>query len=265
MRPDKPINFRHAIVTFTVLAGLGSFANRASAVEARPAPPPDEVAPDALPPEDLESDGFGPRPEDDRGPGGPDRFGPRGSRERRMGAMLWSRLSDEERQQLREFIAEHFPERFEEIQQLEANQERLQMHMGRILPEMMRLRELSEHDPQVFEMRIREIRGEFRLRQIARQLRFGEGDPDRKALEKEARQLIEQQFDLRQQRMEAEIMRLEEKIAQLRAGLEDRAASRDVEVDQALERLTSGQAPEGPRPRHHQRFRGRDRADEKPD
>lgn len=264
MRPNQPINFRHAIVTFTVLAGLGSFANRASAVDARPAPPPDEVAPQDLPPEDVPSDGFGPRP-DDRGPGGPDRFGPRGPRERRMGAMLWSRLNEEEREQLREFIAEHFPERFEEIQQLEANQERLQMHMGRILPEMMRLRELSERDPQVFEMRIREIRGEFRLRQIARQLRFGEGDTDRTALEKEARQLIEQQFDLRQQRMEAEILRLEKKIAQLRAGLEDRAASREVEVDQALERLTSGQGPDSPRPRHHQRFRGRDRADDKPE
>jgi hypothetical protein len=271
MCPNQTNRLRIFLISLTLVAGACYFADQALAVDTKPAPPPEEVVPsdrppEDLPPEDLPSDEFGPQPGDGFGPGNPDRFGPRGPRDRRMGALLWSRLSDEEREQVRAFMAEHFPERYEEILELQQNEERLEMHMGRIMPEMMRLRELSERDPQVFDMRVQELRGEFRLRQIARQLRFREGGVNRKELEDEARALIEQQFDLRQHRMETEIVRLEQKIEQLRSGLEDRAAKRDMEIDLALERIISGEeAPDAPKPRHPQRFRGRDRADDQPE
>ena len=174
----------------------------------------------------------------------------------RPGAMLWQRMSERERDELKSFIAEHYPERYDDMLELEeTDPEMFSRQLGRMLPEMMKMHELSQDDPELFEVRIAEHRTEYELRRLARRYRHAADEGQREEFRGLMRPLVERQFDLRQQRMEFEIVHLEQRIQSLRQNMERRAEDREAEIIRAIEQILH----EGPRHKPGERRLGRDR------
>jgi len=236
---------------FGLVMLLGAGGSRAWAIDAAEDAAPADVVADDLPPgpDDL------PQP--------PDREGM--MRGPRAGAMLWRRMTAEEREQVIQFIATEYPEMYNRL--LEAQARDPEQHdpaIGRILPEMMRMRELQERDPELFAVRKSEQRVEFEVRRLARRYRFAATDEERTALAEQIRPLVEKQFDIRQRRMEEEVSRLEERIAQLRQRIARQIAARDAEIETMYQRILEGgpgdfgppgEGPPGDGPLRRERFR----------
>jgi hypothetical protein len=215
-------------------------ADRPAASVAEESPPPDDFGPPH-----RGRDGF------QRGP--------------RAGAMLWRRMTEEERTGLREFIAEEYPEMYDRLLEAQADDpEGFEPGIGRILPEMIRMKELRDRDPELFQVRKTEQQVEFELRRLARRYRFASTDEDRAVLAEKIRPLVEQQFDIRQRRMEEEVSRLEKRLEQLRQRIARQAAARDAEIQKMYERILEGgpggfgppgEGHPGEGPPRHERFR----------
>ena len=232
------------------------------------------------------SDGFGPRPGDRTGPRGergdrrrcPNRFGESGPSgpggfngpRPRGGGRVWEHLSEEKREKVLDFLAEHFPMRYEELMRVqETDPELFKRHISRAAPEMLRMLNQSEDDPEMFELTMQEQENRFRMRRLLRRYNSAEDEADKVALEEDIRELVEGQFDIQQKRMEQEIEHLDHRMDELRRRLEDRATDRDNWIEQHLEKLLSGEfrqrrgdGPRGKGPRQRDSLRRRDGAGE---
>jgi len=198
---------------------------------AQPGPPPSDDA-------EVDSDGFGP----------PRRMQGRGPREHRRGGpdrMIWERLSDEEREAIRQMVTESFPERLEEFEAATSDDQPRGRFM-RVIAELMRLRELKENDPEMFEVQAAEMRLDFRLRRLAREYRFSEDDAERERLKGEVRKTAAERFDLQGVRMEIEIDQLRAKLDHLQKVIEKRFADREASIDRMVERITGNDRFDGP-------------------
>lgn len=193
-------------------------------------PPADAAVAGELPP--PPEDGFGPphRGEMGRGP--------------RAGVMLWRRMSEQERTELKQFIADEYPEMYDRLLETQASDsDLLERWIGRILPEMIRMKELKTRDPELFKVRKSEQQTEFELRRLARRYRVAMTEEERTELAAQIRPLVEKQFDIRQRRMGEEIDRLEERVEQLRQRIAKQAAERDAEVEKMYQRILEGVLP----------------------
>lgn len=198
---------------------------------AQPEPPPSDDA-------EMDSDGFGP----------PRRMQGRGPREHRRGGpdrMIWERLSDEEREAIRQMVAESFPERLEEFEAATSDDQPRGRFM-RVVAELMRMRELKENDPEMFEVQAAELRLDFRLRRLAREYRFSDDEAERERLIGEIRKAAAERFDLQGVRMEIEIDQLRAKLDHLQKVIEKRFADRDAAIERMVERITGNDRFDGP-------------------
>lgn len=184
---------------------------------------------------------------------GGDRFGAAGFR-------AWRGMSEEDRQAMIAFMAKHFPERFDELADVEAEDGELyKRYIGRVLPQMMRLRELEQEDPEAFEVQIATMKKEFQLRRLARRYRFASDDEKKTELEGEIRTLVGDLFDLKGRQERLELARLEKRLDHLRERVEQRDAHRDDHIEHMVADILSGKPPrdgegrrgdeEGERPR----------------
>lgn len=223
------------LVTFGVILLFAIPAN------AQPAPPPDDDA-------EMESDGFGP----------PRRMERDGERRRRPGApdgKMWERLSDEERESIRAMVAESFPERLEEFEAATSGDQPRDGRFMRVIGELMRMRELKENDPEMFEVQAAEMRLEFQMRRLAREYRFSEDEAERERLKGDIRKAAAERFDLQGVRMEIEIDQLRAKLDHLQKVIEKRFADRDKSIDRMVERITGNDRFDGPPQRGNVRDR----------
>jgi hypothetical protein len=259
-RPNK------GIVLLGVAMGLAAWPSRHAesavpGVADRPAPeepaPPQsprlETAPVPLPPP---GEGWGP----------PGAGSWRGSPPPR-----WEQMDPEERNRLRSFIAEHFPLWAEEIDNLAGGDaDLLARHMNRMLPEIVRLQEMSERDPELFGVAVKERRGQFQMRRLVQQYRRATDDAKKTELEGQIKALAAEQFDVRQQRMTLEMSRLEQRLAELRDNVARQATDRQEIIDHDVADILQGKKGDsGDRPHQFRDRPGRHRPGggppEKPD
>ena len=171
------------------------------------------------------------------------RAGGRDDHWRGRGEPFFDRLPEEERQRVRDFLGEHFPEAAAEYyRQLEQNPRVAERKVHRLMPEMLRLMRSLEQDPlELFNLRVEEFRTELSIRKIIRLYRHDE--PRREELRQGLRDHLEHAFDVRQSIGRMEIERLERGIARLRQRLERDAEDREQIIERDLERRL---APRGP-------------------
>ncbi|MEK6675737.1 MAG: hypothetical protein AABZ47_08790 [Planctomycetota bacterium] len=158
-------------------------------------------------------------------------------------------MTEVERNQLREFIREHFPIISEELDRLrDRTPELYERRLRRIAPEMRRLFELVRSDPQRGLLMIQERKLDMQVRLIARRYHMARDDQERAELRFEVRKKAEQLFDLRRQRRELEIQELETRITDLRNRLKETALRREQVIDEDVREFLE-QPPPGPFPR----------------
>ncbi|HRX86704.1 MAG TPA: hypothetical protein P5572_16895 [Phycisphaerae bacterium] len=236
---------------------IGGWAGLLAAALLLSALPAAAFAAEQPPTADPVADEPPPPPDDALGPPGRGMDRHRGPR---AGVMLWRRMTDDERTALKQFIADEYPEMYDRLLETQANDDDMfERWIGRILPDMIHMKELKDRDPQLFQVRKSEQQTEMELRRLARRYRFATTDEDRAALAEQIRPLVGKQFDIRQRRMGEEIDRLEQRVGQLRARLQKQADDRDAEIEKMYQRILEGNLgppdDEDGEPGRHERLR----------
>ena len=162
-------------------------------------------------------------------------------RGRGPGRMLWQRMSEDEKAGLKAFILEHFPELYKSVMDSEETEPvQFARKMARIVPEMIRLKEMSEENPGFFKVMKQLHKTEFSLRKLVREYRLSEDEDEKAKLVEQIKPLVERRFDLKQKMMEREISRLENRIDQLRKRVARIVENRDAEVKKDLDDILRG-------------------------
>lgn len=182
--------------------------------------------PDGGPPE-------GPGPERfERGGPGRDRWREGGGPDRAP--------TDEERAAIRAFLRESQPRLFEMLERLEQEDPaEAQRKLAEAFPRLRPLLELRKADPQMFELRMNDLRHGREAMDAARWLaEHGADGGDEVAKHRETlRTALLAQFDARTEIQRREIARQQDHLEQGKADLESRAASRESAVEGMMSRM----------------------------
>lgn len=139
-------------------------------------------------------------------------------------------LTAEERERLRDFAKEHFPELAERLKTGRVPQ--------RVAWPLLRLMRMQKSDPELAAKLIEEHRIEMKLMEYRRGYKEAPPGTARENLRKSMRELLEQRFDVRQARLELEIRDLQKRIERARERLARQQANKAQIVDGELEHLT---------------------------
>lgn len=204
-------------------------------------PSPRHDGPPGPPPRhEIDHDGHSkpPPPHDEMGEHGPPDHGR--DRDRRGGPPR--PLTPEEVDVALDIMARIDPETAEDLRLRHEENPRL---VGRALverfPRIRMFLKLREFDPDMFELRVEDIRLARLTMATAEEYREARADGDAEAIDAiEARllELLAERFELRQRIREREIADLEERLAMLREQLEEQADRKDAEIEKQFERIT---------------------------
>lgn len=144
-------------------------------------------------------------------------------------------LTEKEREELMAFTKEHFPKMYELLRDSpRAHQRRMLRRVG--WP-MLRLLRLQQHDPQLAEKLIAEHKIEMELAQLKRDYRDFPSEAARENIKQKMRAILEQRFEIRQQRLELEIQALQKRLEEARERMARQEADRQKLIDAEVERL----------------------------
>ncbi len=184
--------------------------------------------------------------------------GDRPRRGKRPGRGLWSRMSDDEKEEFEFFLEEHFPQMFLEMQALqERNPDGFDRRIGRVVYDIRQMMDLMESQPERGALMIQERQLKHQMRRQARRYHSAKNPKGRDKAKEQFRDLCAQSFDCRHQRREMEIRELEARIAELKLRHEEAATMRDKLIDQEVEEhLSRKPGPRGPKGRRRRGPRG---------
>jgi hypothetical protein len=150
-------------------------------------------------------------------------------------------MDDEELAVARQVIAELYPEVGPRLDQLaEEDPGELRRTLQRRFPRVRFLMELRERDPQMYELRLADIRlgrATAALAQQLREARAADDKPRHRALMDELEEQVAEHFDVRQTIRELEIEKLRQRLAELEEQLEERDDERDDLIEQRVGEL----------------------------
>jgi hypothetical protein len=112
--------------------------------------------------------------------------------------------------------------------------------MGRGMPGMPGMRgfeQLRESDPEMAKLAEADMDLERQTQEVSDQFHRAPNADAREKLKKELMELVDKHFEVRQERRELEIKRLEEQLERLRTSLKKRMDDRKVLVQQRIARL----------------------------
>lgn len=156
----------------------------------------------------------------------------------------WRRLPEAERAKLKHFVEEHFPRLALELDKLrERAPQRFERRMMRIGPEMRRLMEMMERDPQRGLMMIRERQVAFQLQQLVMEYHNSSDGSRRAELRDKIEEAVSQEFQVRMERRRAEVRQMETKLAELRGRLAETDSLRDDIISRRVRELLEKPPP----------------------
>jgi hypothetical protein len=160
-------------------------------------------------------------------------------------------LSDEEIQALLPIVREAMPELGARLEKMgKEHPERLRAFLSRVAPRLQEMQRLKKDDPQEYQRRVAEAHGRLKVARALKSYHEAVHEGDTAAAEKrkaELRQMLSESFTARQQRMEEELKRMEQRLAKLRVEMRQRFADRDKLIDQRLQELLDGRIGHGER------------------
>ena len=142
---------------------------------------------------------------------------------------------------VRGFVEEHFPQMFGELNRLRIRDpQRCEQHWSQITPEIEELMELSEREPEVGLLAIRERRLDMRSHMLARRYRQTADEFRREELRDEIRRVCAEALNCRLQRREREIRGLETRLSELRDRHAEARRMREEIIEREVERRLAG-------------------------
>jgi len=120
------------------------------------------------------------------------------------------------------------------------NPERVREMVMREYPRLRYMIALKRRDPKMFDLRAEDIRLAYQSQQLAediRKLDQAENVERREAAQAQLAQLLKEHYEVRHRLRELEIVRLEQRLEQLREELDERAARREAIIRQRLQEL----------------------------
>ncbi len=147
-------------------------------------------------------------------------------------------LSEEQIQQVRDYIKQLDPGWLEELEKLQIEHPwQYDMKLKKAFADLEHLMTVKEFDRQRFEQlwRIRELEGESRS--LGRDYQDASGAEKAERL-KELRTVVKELFDLREKERQREIEKLEERLQSLKSTLETRRENKDKIVSHRVDELT---------------------------
>jgi hypothetical protein len=196
-----------------------------------------------------------PGPGEPLGPGGPGM--PGAGDDVLMDLRPGEPLTDEQRERITSFLRENAPRfatKLDELREADPKTaDRLFTRMGPRIREAMAVR---RRDPELFELRLEELRGGFAVLEAVKAYREArnsgeEGREERIAkAEADARAALVAQFDQRQALEAHELRTLEKNLERRRKEVSERASERDAVIERQIERLRENKPlPDGGPPR----------------
>jgi hypothetical protein len=120
--------------------------------------------------------------------------------------------------------------------------------LRRQFPTVMRLALLKDEDPQLYQLRVRDLQLTRHSDELAEQYREAKRRDDKQAADDIADQLepiVEEHFDVRQQARQREVQKLEERLEQLKDALDERDDNKRDLIKQRLAELLDNRSGRG--------------------
>lgn len=158
----------------------------------------------------------------------------------------------EDRERLMAAVERELPEFAARVKQLREKHPQLADRMfQRLAPRVRDALRVREHDPEMFTLRIAEIKSGLNVLEAMHALRqarqTGDASPDaaskRADMEKQLREAVGTAFDARLKIDEHEANRLSERVNDIRAEIEKKRAEREKAVDEIMSRAAKGEMP----------------------
>lgn len=124
------------------------------------------------------------------------------------------------------------------------NPQRVTEMINRRFPRLKHMAEIKRSDPELYALRMSDIRLSQQSLELVRSYRTARLAKDAKAdaIRNDLRDSLVRQFEVRQQIRQRELQRLEQRIAQLRKELDERAVSKDRLLEGELKKLLEEQS-----------------------
>jgi len=215
-----------------------SFAAEPNQPEQRPQRPPGERGrrgDAAASPDVFDLDGR---------PGG-ERMGPRRD-------VSWERMPEPERAKLLDFVKEHFPRMFVELEHLrDTNANRFEFRMSRFAPELANLMELSQKRPELAALMIQERRADMEMHLLTMRYRNADTDEQRTRIRGRMAELAGELFDARHERRAMMVRELETRLGEMKQRHNQADRMRAKLIEQEVRERLDREPPERRRHRAH--------------
>ncbi|MBL8760679.1 MAG: hypothetical protein JNL50_05185 [Phycisphaerae bacterium] len=183
-----------------------------------------------------------PLPGRDGSPGSPGSPGPRGDR----------KLSPEDHERMLRFLDEHMPRIAGRLRDaLKENPTVAETLLARLGPKLRELEATQRSQPEMFELKLRDLRATLSLQEAFRSWKGtlrDKPDADRQKARESIAELVREQFEARLAIREQELAMLEKRIDSVRKELEDMRAKRDQRVNEEVDRWMNDFGPREPKP-----------------
>jgi hypothetical protein len=171
---------------------------------------------------------------------------------------LWNRLSEDEQQDIFDFVEENFPEMSDRLES-QWEEGEVPTWFRRQVPGFIELMDMMDRHPEKARLMIQERKLEMKMHFLARRFAARGGDAMRQRAEKEMTRLCSEWFDVRLQLRAQMILELENRLGRLRKKHEMNTEQRDEMIAREVQRRLGGEADDmhaAPDRRPHMR-RGR--------
>ncbi len=153
-------------------------------------------------------------------------------------ALLKERIPPEKEHELLEFIKERSANEAEYLNQLrEKNEIDYFRYLLSINHHQRQLEEIKESDPQRYERHKKMLELDKQTESLVKTFHSKNDEKEKDEIRKKLRKVLMQLFEYRQQQREEEIVRLNEKLKNLRDILDERQGKKDAIVDLRLKKL----------------------------
>lgn len=148
----------------------------------------------------------------------------------------WRHMAARERRALEAFIEQNFPEVWNEVQPLQAHDNRAyNTRMEKLAVELVPIMEEQAENAPRTEILIREKQLEYRIQELVNEFLQNKDEQRREKIRQKLREMMSKQFDAAQERRRLDISRLEERLLSLKKLMDEKSRNREGIIERQVE------------------------------